>query len=334
MMWTFAKIKSFIPDFVKQGSKRLILRVISVSYLSPKNLAIKLETEDSAAWPAIFIGTIHGLLYFDGTLAKKLLEGSIYGITRHETRWYVFQKIETDFGITGRLLSFCFKSNVIEKIRIEIDNLDPEVHQIDFVHDILHLTDTANNRILRYQLLNNRLTKLDPLYPAGRLNKGHESSNYVHLNSIYNLDGLSYVVFHNHTNKTGTNSQVAVLDEDGNLVKIQDTDFGCAHNFVIVDGQVIICDSQSRAAYFGDQIILQCAEFTRGVSVTNNNIIIGGSHIVDKVKRGDPSLVGKIYLIDRITHQVKDVMRLPGIGNIYEIRAIVDDDLGISFSGS
>ena len=324
-------IKQLFPGALKDWIKDQIIRWDSLAFTRPLNELCTFELDKgTGAWPTLLIGSIHGLLLFDGQQLRKLFGGSIYGVSTHEGRWYAFQKVEHKYGSIGRLVSFSIDQQEVKAIQIELDGLDPDVHQIDFTNNILYITDTANNALRRYRFVQGSLQEMPAVYPAGLLDQGLNSSNYVHMNSVFSLDDRRYLIYHNHTNKTGKNSQIAILNSADKIVDLKETKFGCSHNYVPCGEGAIVCDSQNHAAYLGNSKILQCTEFTRGVSVTSEDIYIGGSQIVDRVKRGDPSLTGKIYRIDRDSLKVVDVLQLPSIGNIYELRVVDEKDFGLS----
>lgn len=315
----------------KQLVKRFFIKCYAISLTKPLNQNIPFRLgRTSGAWPELLIGTIHGLLLFDGETLTKLFAGSIYGISFYRGRWYAFQKLEHKYGSTGRLVSFKFTGSSVTQIRVEVSNLDPDIHQIDFIGNILFVTDTANNAIIKYKIKNHRLIHLKTVWPSGKLANGLKSENYVHLNSVFSHGKSKYIVFHNHTNKTQRNSEVAVLKDDETVEEIMPTRFACAHNYVLVGDEAYICDSWNRAVYYGEHKILQCNEFTRGIALTNSQVFIGGSHVVERIKRGHPSLTGKVYRLDANTNEIVDVLELPGIGNIYEIRVLSEPDFGLT----
>ncbi len=63
-----------------------------------------------------------------------------------------------------------------------------------------------------------------------------------------------------------------------------------------------------------------------------NFLLFGGSEVAINKHRGSPNLVGKVFLYDLAAKEIVAECRLPGYGNLYEIRITSAPDEGLAAS--
>ena len=186
----------------------------------------------------------------------------------------------------------------------------------------MHVCDTANNRILK---LNVDGKEIDSIYPKGKLQNGKKSDNYSHFNSIYPYKNRIFIIAHNYSQYSGRNSQIIILNRSSNeLEKIIELDANCAHNYLIKNNSIFICDSQSGSLLIDTKSKIKLNYFLRGVAADDNSMIVGGSMYGKRAER-----IGKdcfIFIYDNNINII-DEIKLNNIGPVFDIR-FLNNDLG------
>lgn len=318
---------------VSQGLQWLLSRVQRQDLPQLTFEEISYEGKPAVGRPQFFLGTKTGLLYFDGWKLWRLFEGRVYGITRCEGRWYVTwnHRItlgDKPLGTMASILSFHFRDGQISDLRVEAAPLDEEVHQIDAWDKRLYITDTANNRIIEYEIGQTALIPVTNQYPNGRIENGRSSKNYSHINSVFQCGDYIYVMYHNLTKKTGRHSQIAVLNREWDVVDIIDTVANSAHNIFCHDTGIIFCDSMNGRLMKPDRVLVDVNAYLRGLAASSEFWLLGGSAHAKRGERGFTD--GSVYQYSPVMNQIVSTIMLPGCGSLYEIRLIDPEDLAIS----
>ncbi len=267
------------------------------------------------------VATKRGLYLLDGGRLFHLLPGQYYGITLHQGKIYLFERIG---NFTGRVIRFNMDSRNRPAGRGEklIRGLSPGCHQIDFIGDLLYIADTYNNRILEYDLSN---MDYNEYYPVGRLERGRKSENYAHINSIYEHGDYIYIVCHNETTKTGRNSEILVLDGDFRVVERIGTDSSNAHNIIIHQDRKFLCDSMHNSLRVDGEEVFVGDHFTRGLAMDHRLILMGGSEYAERKNRTRAK--GYLYILDH-QYNIYDSFVIPGM--VQEIRRLDGPDYSFS----
>ncbi len=240
------------------------------------------------------------LLYIDGRL-HCLLEGfESYGITYDkDSTFYVFLKT----GMHGHIARFKIRLCKLVDYQIVIWGLSRGVHQIDIHGNSLYIVDTYNNRILQidnYNEVVNTYWKLvsKEYYPNGKLRDGRKSNNYNHFNSIFFHKKDIYLIAHNETYKTSRKSELYVVDDNFNVLDIYELSGSNCHNFYKNSNEQIFCSSLEGAVVKNNSYLLQDGGFTRGLAVSEDGYLVGGSPVqINRLDRSKGDAV--INYIDR-----------------------------------
>ncbi len=269
------------------------------------------------------VGTASGILVISKNHIVRLLGGVTYGISRIGNRYFVFQRMAK----YGRLISFelCFSNGVPGYTNFDIlcKDLSGGVHQIDHYSGVLYIADTYNNGIIEFDLNTRKITSH---HPNGKV-KNNASSNYCHFNSIYIKDDKIYLLAHNYTTETGRNSEIYVLSRHSlSTENIIQTDAHGAHNIVLYKDKFMYCDSESNhSLIWGDEVLFQRQGYiTRGISITDKYIVVGGSEIAPRGERTSARLSGMIWFLNHKGEEISSI-KLHGVGAIQEIRALGND---------
>ena len=230
------------------------------------------------------------LLYFNGKITKLFNEKGFYGITKLSNKFYAFHKT----GMHGNIISFKLKDNKAIENKIIVKGLSRGIHQIDFINNDLYVTNTYDNSILIYKDAKNKENinwkKFDDIiYPNGKLNNGRSSDNYNHFNSIFKYKNDIHIIAHNETKKTKRKSEIYTINYSKRKnITIQKTDGSNCHNIYLNKNQKIYCKSLEGILSINNKDVISHKDiFTRGLSVSDKHIILGGSEIQLKRENRD-----------------------------------------------
>lgn len=297
--------------------------------IKPKRVSIELNNKIQGVY---LIGTEKGLYILKDSQLFFLLKGRIYGITKKENEIFVYQvinyqrKIKFNMDLKSRIIKLNMgkEYNIQKKGECLVDNLPIGCHQIDLIDNDLYICDTYHNRILRYNINNDK--SHDSFFPLGKLRNGRNSENYAHMNSIFGTDDKIYILCHNSSTKTGKYSNVIVMDRNlEKIIETIDTTYSNAHNIVLYNDKILICDSQECTLNDLREKLFQTEYLTRGLSVSEDNILLGGSDITEREFRIDSK--GYLYFLNHDFDLIESIT-IPSC--VKEIRRIDKRDFSIS----
>ena len=300
---------------MRAASKRLFQHLIILIQL----VVIKTKID----WGNIIIATKRGLYQLKDKKLRIIQLGEFYGVTIVDDKLYVLNKVSEK---EAHIVAYQLLNNKIQKQsrNIVIHGLDEAIHQIDFFNNTLYLTDTHNNRILAFT---KKGKKINQYYPLGEINNGRGSPNYGHINSIFSDLKHVYLVCHNNSVHSGKTSEILKTDMEFNVLNKITTSSQSAHNVILYQGKLYHCDSLNSLLKVDDKPLFQTMEFTRGLAMTNDKIIVGDSNYAKRKDRSKSK--GSIYLLN---HDGKLIEKLMIPGMIQEIRVLGEKDYGLSSS--
>lgn len=286
-----------------------------------------------------FIGTTSGLLCYDNGNITNLCDTYVYGITKRNDEWY-FTSSDKRNGI-GEINYL--DTNNDNKISQCIKDLNFGLHQIDFIGDHLFVTNTYYDSVAVYKYNHKypySFKFYKEIFPSRDLVSDTKSSKKWtkysktpgHFNSVYNSKNTLKIMAHNVSTKTGKNSQIFVYDMDFNKIEVIDLyNARNCHNIYESKDSLIFCNSAERCVvdYISNNILFKCDKFTRGLSISNDYILLGGTSYStkDKLTRSTES---SIYIFDNCWNFISEII----LNNceINEIRRIDKIDYGLSNS--
>ena len=268
----------------------------------------------------LLISTKSGLFLTQENRINLLRQGEFYGIAIDLDDVYVFQKTMR----TGRILKF---KKGLKLYEIFIDDLSKGCHQIDLFEGNLYITDTYNNRILKYNL---KAELLDEFYPIGKLSNKRNSNNYGHINSIFIIDKDNIALLcHNESTKTKKNSEILVCNSAFEVKQVYLTEAKNAHNIYYdpVKKNFILNDSIGGRLLWNNNISFQNNRFLRGLSMTDKYNYIGDSDYSKRIYRNFSR--GGITVC---TKKWEPILRVKIPGMVQEIRCMDVDYCQSQFS--
>lgn len=328
----FDNLRNFISDqydgtkFFKQGRTvyRGITSLYECAYTSlytermnhaPLNYELEGKVKNS-----YIVGTGQGLLLVDQSKARRLIHGHFYGITRYPKsgHWLAFQST----GRYSRIIKFELHNEKVQNRETVVAGFVTAPHQIDCFNDLLFIPETYSNLFYVYNLERGEIINKFP--PNGVQTRDRSAGKYCHFNSVLVNEDKIFLLAHNNTKKTGVKSEVYVLDfHDKNVENIIKTEGSAAHNIAFKDNQLIYCDSLgSRLMWGGESFFKNEDYFVRGLSLTDNEIAVGGSEFAKRENRSSKD--GRIWFFDSDGNKTGQ-LNLYQIGPVQEIRSLSTD---------
>jgi len=265
------------------------------------------------------VSTANGLFLIEDGNLYELLEGNFYGVTLWDNNIVAYKT----YGHKGKIIQFPNNGRFDgQKCDSILFGLPHGCHQIDCLGDSLYITDTYNNRIIKFGLHDFQISNF---YPLGILIQGRSSPNYAHLNSIFFYGEDAFIYCHNESTKTNRKSRILMADENFEKKGFLKTNSRNGHNVVFFEGHYYHCDSMGRSLKRDNEIVFQSAHLTRGLSITNEYIVVGGSDFAEREKRSQTK--GYLYFL---THEFDLHYECALPGPVHEIRKLDGIDYSLS----
>jgi hypothetical protein len=303
------RVRAVLQYLLKRGPGRIRYRADRVS-----------RPRGNLSGLPYLVATKRGLFGAGPDGYRLIAPGHYYGVSLREDRIYCFEKLA---GL-GRVVRFRRRGDRVVDGRVVIRDLSEGGHQIDWAGGFLYVTDTYNNRVLKYDTA---YRQVGEFFPLGPCENGRASENYAHINSILFFRGDVYLVCHNETAKTGRRSQVLRCDADFNVIQVYEDCGASAHNIVFLpDGTGLVCDSGgARVIDLRGTVRAKVDLFARGLSVNGTGIVVGGSELAKRSARERGA--GKLYFFGP-DFTPRGAIVLPGM--VQEVRRLDGDDYSLS----
>jgi len=278
------------------------------------------------------------LLDYNNNRIHHILKGKYYGLTKYNECWLLSKS--NNYNLSHKPTDKSRRQSEIIAIKISeknivdfctvLKNIPGEVHQIDVFNDYLYIPHTGFNQILRFSLvhlLNNFPHKPKTLIDCSAFEL--DIFKPSHLNSIYILENAdkALLIAHNLTAHTQRHSDILSVSNNGkvNLIK---TKAHSAHNICMYKNKMYYCDSNNSRLVCDQSTIFKSKTLLRGLSISNKHIFVGGSEIdFEGARRAGSD--GHIYILNHKGDLIEH-LSFSGVGNLYEIRQLVDKDFTLS----
>ena len=212
----------------------------------------------------------------------------------------------------------------IVKEKIIIDNI-LDIHQIFYNNNLLFLTETGKNRI---QILNIENKKVENFIDVGEV---RNDINHLNAVTIYN-DKLLIGLNNGNIKNLNRNSQIIEVNLSilGKLKNFDALKHGFVNNLKDVyethdiekyNDDFLISSSNTGKIYSLKQkkFIKDIKPWTRGIAIGDKNIYIGKSGIGKRYNRHSRYYNGEIFVLDKINLEIKEIIKVPGIGQLNDI---------------
>jgi hypothetical protein len=279
--------------------------------------------------------TARGAHIFDSQkpLCNRILKGKYYGSAKLGQYWFFARSNNEgyrDHLRNERISDICsvkFEAGKPVKCKPVVYGIPGEIHQMDVFGEELLIPHTDYNQLLSFSIPD-LLGGLSPLSFEDAKFLPIEAKPAAHINSIFAREKKCYIVAHNYTWKTGIESELITLDLNTGNSESHSLDSCSAHNILPWKNGFLFCDSEKGELRFQDETIFKTNTFLRGLSVNENYIFVGGSDIsFDQYERRSQN--SYIYILKHQGDLVAKV-KLPSLGDIYEIRQFEEKDFAMS----
>lgn len=245
-----------------------------------------------------------GVFAVNGDGFTTALFGWYFGICRYGDWLFLFENCghRQRERPRGRLVRLALRDGRLSDPVVIARGLDCRCHQITVIDGLLHVLDTANQAILRFDLDGRPVDVLHPFDPT----------DYHHINAIAQIDGRIGVMLHNGRHEPPRNSAIAWFGTDWLPIERQALmDSGC-HD-IVADDQGRLWYAASMAgeivASDGQRVLVSSDLMTRGIAFGPQRVIVGLSIFGPRERRD--ALRGAVALYDRELQRVADI-ELPG----------------------
>lgn len=297
------------------------------------------EQHSSAAATAdqLLFTTSSGVFIYDATNEKyvKILDGKFYGLTKYHNIWIASRsnnkgdRSHIKNNRISDICSFSITSNLeVQDLKVLLYGIPGEIHQIDVANNILYIPHTDFNQVLFIDI-NTCLNSITPKTIFDCNSFGMDIYPHSHLNSVFILASNLYLISHNFTMKTGKLSDLVVVNLQSLKLHLIPLKAHSAHNIYVNEKEYFFCDSNNKALHKNQFVLFEANKLLRGLSITSENILVGGSDICfNGFKRfsNNPS----IYILSRKSGSHLKTIHFSGLGDIYEIRQLNQTDYSLS----
>jgi catechol 2,3-dioxygenase-like lactoylglutathione lyase family enzyme len=311
------------------GRWMLLRRNLELFVLDPlayRNDRVAVRARDLRGYTHV-VGTREGVYAIRRDGFVKVLDGQFFGTTVRGSSIYLFQACGPQVfkQKRGRIIRLDLTDGRITGTAVVARELDNGTHQIDFLGDRLAVVETYTQTIVVYEEDFRSAARYQPLGPA---KTDDWEGGYGHVNSIVAYEGSIYLLKHNGGLKTGRKSELVRCDADFRVQEVIKLPGAMCHNIVFLeDGRLLVCDSRGGSLIDRDGVVAEVGTaFTRGLSVDEEQVVVGESVLADRRTRQLFSR-GAVYFLDR-GYRLVSRLDLPAAPS--DIRKIDGRDLSLS----
>lgn len=258
-----------------------------------------------------------------------IVPGFFFGLTFRDNEIFVFEACDLPHSPLrrGRVVRFLHRDGVITKADVVAKGLDSGCHQMDLCAGRLHVMDTYNQQVIRFEPGEASRTLISPLPtpPYGRW--ANTDRRYVHANSLLHVGETYLLLLHNGFEHTGRLSEIALYNNDWQPTGRWQLEGRSCHGLALLeDGTMLTCDSAAGDVITAQGMRLHVSPYmTRGLAVGADSIAVGASLRARREERSESS--GTVTFLDR-DFRIRTVLELPGAPT--EVRRLDGEDSGLS----
>ncbi len=216
--------------------------------------------------------TRQGLFAVAQDRVQPILHGLFFGTARYDAHIYIFEACDAPASRTpmGRILRFAERDGHLTDPTILVTGLDTQCHQIAVIDEMLHIVDTASQRVLRHRLDGSAIDAIDPCAA---------DPDYRHINSIAAVGDHIALLLHNGADGEARPSELALFDRDWRTIDRRIiAGHGCHDIWTDARGTVWHCGSMAGelVSEHGQRLAVSKA-MTRGVAQLGDGLLVGTS---------------------------------------------------------
>jgi hypothetical protein len=281
--------------FDKDIRRAIRLELARESYASGR---VRLAETDLAGFRWL-VTTHKGLYAVSPGQTSLVAHGWFFGIDLAAGQVFYFENCAMRYRseALGRIVSLDWDGIRLSNPRVLVTGLHGNCHQLKVIEGLLCLVDTANQRILRFDLDGRPFDIKTPLPVAPNTDT---TGSYAHINSIAEIDGKIALLLHNGKAQGPRKSEIVWLDQDWNVATRAFIEGYQCHDIIATpDGLLWHSASQSGEVInsIGGRIKLSDTLMTRAIAMSQNTMLVGLCSFGDQQIRD--SLAGEVIILDR-----------------------------------
>lgn len=296
-------------------------------------------------WPTLLITSGRALYtmfpnnYVDGSNCRLVNNGWCFGQTWNDDAIFIYSRNYADQKDTP--VSVIKKSAETKDVKnsalkkLSSSHCIKSGHQLLWnSHDsLLYATCTENDKIVAYNVDGH----IEKVYSFAI--DGHKNSQ--HINSLwFDAENTLWSVFHRNTHKTGNDSIIVRIDDEGTIIERHEQFGRCSHNVYVEDDRIITLSSLTNEIMIKDKKtndvrVVACdpkrEHLSKYLTWLRGLVRVEGSYIVgistwtttnlDRIQQRDKINETYLCMFDD-DFALKDIRYLGKLGTIYDIHAI------------
>lgn len=198
-----------------------------------------------------------------------------------------------------------------------------DVHQIDIYNNTVFLTDTGKNRIIAYDIINNKISCI--------INFGHIRKDIHHINAVTIVEDKILVGMNNGGDKSSEILEfpLTIIDNHNKIddafehatTTISLAPYKNTHDIEPYNNSFLICSSHDSIVIDSQTVkpVIHSENWVRGISQDDAYIWVGQSHYAKRSKRHSKHLDGSILKINSESMKTDSTITVPGTGQINDL---------------
>jgi hypothetical protein len=244
------------------------------------------------------VTTHRGLFAVSPDGIELVSHGWYFGIDRHENHIYLYENcgLRDRTANLGRIIRMSWDSMQLSDPRVLVKDLHGNAHQLKIIDGLICLVDTANQRILRFDLDGRAVDSKTPLPVAPA---SDTSGAYHHINSLAKVEGRIALLLHNGKAPAPRKSELVWLDREWNPVSRQFIDGYMCHDIVINPHGTLWHSASASGELInseGERLKLSEALMTRALAFCQGYLLAGLSSFGERQIRD--GLAGEVVVLD------------------------------------
>ena len=300
---------------------------IERAYHSYKSGTVRLVHRDLGGFTHL-VASRHGLFAARPGEFRLLAHGFFFGLTLRDDGIYLFEACDQPHAPTthGRIVRLARLGDEIVSAEVLCQGLDNGCHAMDFIHGRLCLTDTYNQKIIRFTPGEHGWEEITPL-PTRPERWLPDDPLYRHLNSVLAVGEHIALLLHNGAHHTGRNSEIAICNREWQeIARLPLDGTGCHSLALLPGGTLLTCGSMEGNLITPEGLRVHLTpNLTRGLAVGTDGIAVGSSMMAER--DGRLMATGTLTFLDN-DYRIQSVLDVPGAP--MEVRRLDAQDASLS----
>lgn len=275
------------------SKRRISAALARIAYATGR---VRMASDDLSECECLVACTLGLFAINRAGLVRQLLYGFFHGIRHYDDHLLVFEIGDRPRlpNAYGRVLRIPIDGKRLGEPQILAQDLDNRCHQLALFDGLIHVIDTAHQRILRFTPAGE---VVDTVQPFPFIRGESRPEQYFHLNSIARIGNRIALMLHNGAEQRS--SEIAFFTRDWDLIARTILPGRGCHDIVPeADGTIWHCGSTDGELINSRGECYKVSDrMTRGLAVTPEGFIVGISTFGAREVRDN--FTGSILFLDR-----------------------------------